>query len=146
MTRAAHDALFDSHARRAFMGSLSRHGYRYEDIASGLQGLSLPRPSAGSHLYRALVLRVVAALPHAEVWEVCDRIASLYDGAIHLPAAPPADEDGYLSALLEDAPVLCAPAAVPTHTTHCHGARVWWSQCVRPPVVATDALCEVLDG
>lgn len=146
MSRADHDALFDTHARRAFMAGLSRHGYRYDELAGELQARSLPRPSAGSNMYRALILRVVASLPHAEIWQVCDRIASLYDGAIHAGGALPPEDDGYLDALVSDAPALCAPLSAPAHTTHCHGARVWTGSVCTAPTMIENSNCEVFNG
>lgn len=142
--RTAHDALFDTHARRAFMGAIGRHGYRYDELASGLQAHSMPRPSAGSHMYRTLILRVVASLPHAEIWQVCARIASLYDDAIHTGGALPPEDDGYIAALVADAPALCAPLSAPAHTTHCRGARVWTGSVCTAPTMIENSNCEVL--
>jgi hypothetical protein len=140
VSRAEHDALFDGAARRAFMGSLSRHGYRYDDLASGLQALSLPRPSAGSSSYRSLILRAAASLPHAEVWQLSDIIASLYTADQHAGGAPDI-EAGYVAALLADGPALCEAMLPPQHTTHCHGIRVWMGERCSIPYISDSGLC-----
>lgn len=134
MSRAHHDALFDGAARRSFMGGLSRHGYRYDELARELQALELPRPSAGSSSYRALILRAAASLPGARVTQLADIIASLYTADQHAGGAPDI-EAGYVAALLDDGPALCEATSAPQHTTHCHGLRVWMGErCSMPSI------------
>lgn len=143
MSRADHDALFDGAARRAFMGGLSRHGYRYDELASELQALSLPRPSSGSSSYRALILRAAASLPGARVTQLADIIASLYTADQHAGGAPDI-EAGYVAALLDDGPALCEATSAPQHTTHCYGVRVWTGLICTAPTMIENSNCEVL--
>lgn len=140
MSRADHDALFDGAARRAFMGGLSRHGYRYDELASELQALSLPRPSSGSSSYRALILRAAASLPGARVTQLADIIASLYTADQHAGGAPDI-EAGYVAALLDDGPALCEATSAPQHTTHCHGLRVWMGERCSMPSICEGGDC-----
>ncbi len=131
-----HDAQFDAGGRRAFCGGLRRHGYSYTTLAAELERAGLPRPSAGSAAYRAMILHAAALLPHAEAWELCDRIAPLYDARYHLGAQLAPIEDGYLAALCDDSPTLCAAPAAPSHTTHCEGERSRFFFCMRAVIPA----------
>lgn len=97
--RAEHDALFNDQARKAFCATLRRYSYTYDGLARSLEGLSLPRPSAGSAVYRSLICDAIRSLPYAEVWEVADRVALLYRAELHTGAPLPADDAGYLDAL-----------------------------------------------
>jgi hypothetical protein len=140
-----HDAQFDAGARKGFFAHLRRYGYTYDGLARALEGLDLPRPSAGSASYRTLILDTVRALPYAEVWEIADRVALLYRPQHHLGAPLAPIEDGYLAALCDDSPALCAAGAVPAHTTHCEGARVGGFACMRA-VIPAPSCCDELEA
>ena len=140
-----HDAQFDAVGRRAFCGGLRRHGYSYTALAAELERAGLPRPSAGSAAYRAMILHAAALLPNAEPWELCDRIAPLFDARHHLGAALPQEDDGYLAALCDDIPSLCAAPDAPSHTTHCDGMRVGGFACMRA-VIPAPSCCDELEA
>lgn len=138
-----HDALFDAGGRRAFCGGLRRHGYTYDTLAAELERAGLPRPSEGSAVYRSMILQAAALLPHAEPWELCARISPLYRPELHIGAVLPAEDNGYIAALLGTAPQVsvCAEGAAPTHTTHCPGQRIWFGESCRAPIVADSGDC-----
>ncbi len=122
--RAEHDALFSDSARRAFCATLRRYDYTYDALARALEGLSLPRPSAGSAVYRSLICDAIRSLPYAEVWEVADRVALLYRAEMHTGAPLPADDAGYLTAL----------TAAPCGNGRRHGHTVSLDTVARPEV------------
>lgn len=127
--RADHDALFTPAARRAFCATLTGAGVPYNALADDLGRVGLPRPSAGSSAYRALILRAVASLGRPEVWEVTERVAALYDPHAHAASAPPADPEGYAAALVADLPATCAEVGAYTDPTVCAGVRALWFPC-----------------
>jgi hypothetical protein len=103
--KAAHDPLFDSAARRAFMASL--RPLRYDVLASELEQLGLPRPSGASGMYRKLIRDTVATNPGDET-TVAETVKRLFQPRLHLLTAPPQDADGYLDSLTAPpAPAAC---------------------------------------
>ena len=103
--KPAHDPLFDAQARRAFMASL--RPLRYDVLASELEQLGLPRPSAGSGAWRALIV-ATARMSSGDAITLAEVVSRLYDAQIHSQSAPPADADGYLDSLTAPpAPAAC---------------------------------------
>ena len=139
----AHDALFDAVARKGFCAGLRRHGYTYDILAAELERAGLPRPSEGSAVYRSMILQAATWLAVPAPAELCARISPLYRPELHLGAALPAEQDGYLAALLDTAPQVsvCAEGAPSTVTTHCHGQRVWIGESCRAPIVIDSGDC-----
>lgn len=120
--KAAHDPLFDSAARRAFMAAL--RPLRYDVLAGKLERLGLPRPSSASGMYRKLIRDTVATNPGDEI-TVAEIVRRLFQPRLHLLTAPPVDSDGYLDSLLDEAFAVCA-AAEWRDITICDGVRVFW--------------------
>jgi len=109
----AHDPLFTTEVRRAFMARLNDFGIKYNELASELERLGLPRPSGGSGLYRRMITDA-APFAGCDAITLAEQVAPLYRPAIHARATVPADDAGYIAALT-------APLAPPTE---------------RPPVAA----------
>lgn len=138
--KAAHDPLFDSAARRAFMASL--RPLRYDALADELERLGLPRPSSASGMYRKLIRDTVATNPGDEI-TVAEIVRRLFRPRLHLLTAPPVDSDGYLDSLLDEAPAVCAAVAPVDHTV-CAGRRAWWAVLAcRWPEMGEAGVCGV---
>jgi hypothetical protein len=131
---AAHDPLFSADVRRAFCARLRGDGLDYGTVADELGRLGVPRPSAGSGTWRALIV-ATARMSSGDALRCAETAARLYDARRHSQSAPPADDDGYLSALT-DAPALCAApgralaACCATTTTTSETCALVWSVCV----------------
>lgn len=121
----ARDPLYGREAQRAFCARLRDFGYDYGDVAEALERIGLPRPSAGTGAWRALLISAARTRQRDDAHELADQVAALYRPAAHLwlPLAP--DADGYLAALLDAAPDVCA-AAEWRDITICDGRRVFW--------------------
>jgi len=105
--KAAHDPMFTTEIRRAFCARLRDLGLDYGTLADELGRLGLPRPSAGSGTWRALIV-ATARMSSGDAITLAETVSRLYDARLHSQSAPPpADDDGYLASLT-DAPALCA--------------------------------------
>jgi hypothetical protein len=126
--------MFTADVRRAFCARLRDFGVDYGTVADELGRLGVPRPSAGSGTWRALIV-ATARLSSGDAIRCAETAARLYDPRRHSQSAPPLDTEGYLAALT-DAPALCAApgralaaCCAPTTTTGETCALVW-SVCV----------------
>lgn len=132
--KAHHDPLFTTEIRRAFCARLRDLGLDYGTVADELGRLGVPRPSAGSGTWRALIV-ATARVSSGDVIRCAETAARLYDARRHSQSAPPpADDDGYLASLT-DAPALCAApgralAACCAPTTTGETCALVWSVCV----------------
>jgi len=133
--KAAHDPMFTTDVRRAFCARLRDCGLDYGTLADELGRLDVPRPSAGSGTWRALIV-ATARLSSGDALRCAETAARLYDARRHSQSAPPpADNDGYLASLT-DAPALCAApgralaACCATTTTTSETCALVWSVCV----------------
>lgn len=147
--RAAHDPLFRDGDKRRFGIDLSNLGHRYKALADELEYLHLPRPSGGNAAWRELIL--ATARDYRDARDLAYRLAELYRPARHLPASLPV-EDGYLVALLADAPVpapipTCAGATLPaSYATHCAGERITLFHCFPPDLTPAGGDCAELEA
>ena len=104
--RSAHDPMFTTDVRRAFCARLRDFGLDYGTVADELGRLGVPRPSAGSGTWRAMIV-ATARLSSGDAIRCAEAVAQLYDARLHSQSAPPSDTEGYLAALT-DAPTVCA--------------------------------------
>ena len=131
--KPAHDPMFTADVRRAFCARLRDLGFDYGTLADELGRLDLPRPSAGSGTWRALIV-ATARVSSGDAIRCAETAARLYDARRHSQSAPPPVNDGYLAALTE-APALCAApgralAACCATTTTGETCALVWSVCV----------------
>lgn len=142
--KAAHDVLFDAQARRAFCARLRDLGIGYNELADELERLGMPRPSGGSGAWRALLV-TLARQVSGDTVTLAERAARLYDGRSHAGGQPPADDDGYIAAIIcDDAATVCAAVAPVDHTI-CAGRRAWWAvlDCRWPEMGESGVCAEV---
>lgn len=142
--KPAHDPMFSADVRRAFCSRLREFGLNYGTLADELGRLDLPRPSAGSGTWRALIV-ATARVSSGDALRCAETAARLYDARRHKSAPPPADDDGYLAALT-DAPALCAAPGRAPDITICDGVRVFWPVVAcRWPVIGESGVCCAAD-
>ena len=138
------DPLYGRDQQRAFCARMRDFGYNYAAVAGSLERIGLPRPSAGTGAYRALLVSAARTKPHDDPHELADVVAVLYRPAAHLWLPPGPEADGYLVSLLEAAPALCAAPAPAPDITICDGVRVFWPvvACRYPELVESGVCCE----
>ena len=141
--RSAHDPKFTTDVRRAFCARLRDFALDYGTVADELGRLGVPRPSAGSGTWRAMIV-ATARLSSGDAIRCAHSAAQLYDARMHSQSAPPSDTEGYLVSLLEAAPALCAAPAPAPDITICDGVRVFWPvvACRYPELVESGVCCE----
>ena len=100
----ARDPLYDREQQRAFCARLRDFGHEYAALSGALERIGLPRPSAGTGAWRALLVTAARNHQGSDAHTLADAVAPLYRPQAHLWMPLPADDDGYLDSLTADLP------------------------------------------